>query len=230
MLRFVLGTALAAASLIAAPGAAQQDEFAPADPELSDTEILRWAAREVQRAEPAPPAPPPSYVTHAPPPEPRYITPVEESPALRILAEVLGGVLGASAAGGLGALVIWAADQGGAAPDGMFVAIASSGVLGALGISAGVTLGGELTAGRGNFGHAFLGQVVGAAAAVPLIVSALEHDELAGALAAAALVPLIGAVIGYEVGHAEGAPRASGPIAFVAPLPGGVSAGVAGRL
>ena len=53
--------------------------------------------------------------------------------------------------------------------------VASVTVLGALSVTAGVTLAAHLTGGRGNFGHAFLGQILGGDSALPFVVLALDH-------------------------------------------------------
>ena len=114
-------------------------------------------------------------------------------------------------------------------PTWLMIAAGSGTVAGALSVTAGVTLAAHLTNGRGNFGHAFLGQMIGGAVAVPFVVLALDQDALPAALVAAGLLPLAGAVLGYEVGHANGG--GSLPVMVgVAPLPDGALASVRGAL
>ncbi len=199
--------------------------------ELTDEQLIRWAAREVGRADGLtlglhPPVPPVGYLSGGG----GVIRGIGPDRVMgRILAELAGGALGVLVGGGAGTLLVWAAIEGDANPDMMMIAVGTGTVLGALGLTAGVTLAADLTGGRGNFGHAFLGQIIGSAAALPLVVFGQKNDAPVAALLAAGLLPLAGAMLGYEMGHSE---RASGSQvgAFVTPSEGGATAGVAGAL
>ncbi|MEQ9075904.1 MAG: hypothetical protein RLP09_18750 [Sandaracinaceae bacterium] len=231
-------SALLALALLAAPALADAQEevsgdFIRADPEVSDSDVIRWASREMGRVEGRP------VGRHPPVPPDRYLARGTDGDVIlagdvngdvgRILAELGGGLLGAVVGGGVGALAIWAAFEENASPTWLMIAAGSGTVAGALSVTAGVTLAAHLTNGRGNFGHAFLGQMIGGAVAVPFVVLALDQDALPAALVAAGLLPLAGAVLGYEVGHANGG--GSLPVMVgVAPLPDGALASVRGAL
>ncbi len=223
-----------ALALLAVPAAAgAQDEEASAAGEPSDEELIRWASREIGRADgrtlgDRPPVPPDAYLVSGGPYDVELASD-DERLALRLLAEVGGGLAGVLAGGGLGAVLIWVASESNADPDWMAIAVGAGTILGALGVTSGVTLAADLTGGRGNFGHAFLGQVIGAVAALPLVVLGLANDALPLALVAAGVLPLAGAVLGYEIGHADRV-SAGGPIAFVTPTREGALATVAGPL
>ena len=226
MLRCVLGIAFVLGGL--SPIAHAQE----ADGELGDEELIRWAAREVGRADgwtmgERPPVPPDSYLEiGALGGIPDVGT---EHDVARLLSELTGGALGLMVAGGAGALWVWAAIEGAADPDWMALAVGTATIFGSLGLTAGVTLAADLTGGHGNFGHAFLGQLLASAAALPLVALGFANDAPAAALVAGGLLPLAGALLGYEVGHSE---RASGTsaMAYLAPSNGGAQAGVAGSL
>lgn len=227
MVRCALTLALA----LAAFGSVAQAQGDAGD-DLTDDELIRWAAREVGRADGRslgehPPLPPFSYLSSGTPGGFRGVGP--DRVMGRLLAELAGGAFGVLLGGGAGTLLVWAAIEGDANPDLMFIAAGTGTVLGALGVTAGVTLAAHLTGGRGNFGHAFLGQMLGSAAALPLVVLGVNRDAPLAAVLAAGLLPLAGAMLGYEIGHAE---KSSGIylMAFVAPSEGGGSAGVAGSL
>lgn len=231
-------SALLALALLAAPAAAHAQEevsgdFTPADPEVSDSDVIRWASRELGRADGRPvgrrpPVPPDGYLARGAHGDVILAGDVNGDVG-RVLAEVGGGLLGALVGGGVGALVIWAAFEENLSPTWLMIVAGSGTVLGALSVTAGVTLAAHLTNGRGNFGHAFLGQMIGGAAALPFVVLALESDALPIALVAAGLLPLAGAVLGYEVGHANGG--GSLPVMVgVMPLPDGALASVRGTL
>lgn len=212
-----------------APVAQAQHE---AGGELTDDELIRWAAREVGRADGRtlgahPPVPPYLYLSSGEPGV--FRGPSPDRVLGRLVAELAGGALGVFVGGGVGTMLVWAAIEGDANPDTMAIAMGAGTVLGALGLTAGVTLAAELTGGRGNFGHAFLGQMLGSAAALPLIVYGLRNDAPIAALIAGGLLPIAGAMLGYEIGHSE---RSSGPSIspFVTPSQSGASAGVAGSL
>lgn len=228
---------LALASLVAlvpAGARAQAEEPDALEDEAgdpSDEELVRWAAREIARADgrragERPPVPPDAYLAVGATPDVQLL---EDRLELRLLAELGLGLGGILLGGGAGALLVWAASESNADPTWMAIAIGSATVLGALGVTAGVTLGAELTGGRGNFGHAFLGQVIGAVLALPLVAIGLANDALPLALVAAGVLPLAGAILGYEVGHGERAGGGS-PQAFVAPTRTGAIATVAGSL
>ncbi|HJL16447.1 MAG TPA: hypothetical protein RMH99_12370 [Sandaracinaceae bacterium LLY-WYZ-13_1] len=231
----ILLVVLSSPGWVAAQDGASERTFTRADPEVSDTEVIRWAARELGRADgrptdARPPVPPDPYLGHGssvPPPS------SASQDAARILAEIGTGSLGILIGGGAGTLLIWAATEGGANPDWMLVAGASGTVLAALGVSAGVALGADVTGGRGNFGHAFLGQAVGSLSALPFVVYALSQDAPGAALVAAGLLPLAGAVLGYELAHGlASAPSGEDPpvVAWMSPVRDGAMGGVAGRL
>jgi len=209
---------------------------APAD-EVDDDALIRWASRSLAlwRAEPVsdtrrfPPLPPDEYLEHgAAGPTARLPSTVGRDGG-RLLAELGGGALGVLVGGGAGALLIWAANEGGAEDDWLAIAVGGGVLLGSLGVTGGVTLGAHLAGGHGNFGHAFMGQVIGAAASLPLVVIGMENDALPLTLVALGVLPLAGAILGYEIGHGEHA-LSGGPVAFVAPTRGGAFAGVAGSV
>lgn len=219
------------------PSAGDPAALDPEADDISDADVIRWASREVGREDGRavgehPPIPPDEYLRRSRNgPQPIF----EADPAgdvLRVLAETGMGTLIGGAGGALGGLLIWAMFETGADGRWTAIAVAAGASAGALSITSGVTLGGELTGGRGNFGQAFLGQLIGAAVALPLVVLALDQDLLPAAIAAAGTLPLVGAVLGYEIGHADAqTSRVSEPVvAYAAPLRGGALGGVAGRL
>ncbi|MCA9607572.1 MAG: hypothetical protein KC619_18320 [Myxococcales bacterium] len=212
-------------------GAAAQDE--PADDELSDEALIRWASREIGRSEgralgERPPVPPDAYL-HDGAPYDLHLAGEEDQLGLRLLAEAGGGLVGILAGGGIGAVIVWVASESNADPTWMATAVGAAAILGSVGVTAGVTLAADLTGGRGNFGHAFIGQAIGAVVALPLVVLGLANDALPLSLVAAGVLPLAGAILGYEVGHADRV-SAGGPIAFVTPTRAGALATVAGPL
>ena len=199
----------------------------------SDDDVARWAATEVGRRHGRavggrPPLPPDGYLegpdSDGPPLQLR-LEPAQD--LVRVLSELGMGALGVALGGGAGALLVWATSEGGGEPTWLVVSVGAAAMLGAVGVTAGVTLAGHLTSGHGNFGHAFLGQIVGAAAALPLVVVGQANDLLALSLAAAGLLPLAGAVIGYELGHAD---DGLAGIVRLTPTMGGALATVAGQL
>ena len=219
------------------PPAAQDPTFSPADPDVSDAEVIRWAARDVGRSEGRPPSArppvPPDPYLHDPGHSGEVVLPGEdERTGTRLLAEVGGGALGVLVGGGAGGLIIWAALESGANPDLVVIAVGGGTVLGALAVSAGVTLAADLTGGRGNFGHAFLGQMVGGLAALPFVVLGFQEGSPAAALVAIGLLPLAGAILGYELGHSSGSGTVPPvqALAFLTPVEGGALAGVSGTL
>lgn len=226
MPRCVLGIALILGTFRPTAHAQQTDA------EFSDEELIRWAARVVGQVDGRtvgehPPVPPDSYVRSG------TLSGIpnagDEEDAARLLAELTGGALGLLVAGGAGALLVWAASEGDASPDGMAIAVGAATIAGALGLAAGVTLAADLAGGRGNFGHAFLGLLLGAAASLPLVALGFSNDSPVASMVAAGLLPLAGAVLGYEVGHSERA-RGTSTVAYLTPSNGGVQAGVAGSL
>ena len=195
---------------------------------VSDAELVRWASREV--GEPAlvrvPPPPPDAYHAAAP----RTALTLADTPDRdleRILAEIGGGALGMLIGGGLGTLAIWLATQSSAEPEWAMLAAGSGSALAAIGVSAGVALGADAAGGRGNYGYAFLGQALGALAALPLVVAALDRGEPGLAIVPAGVLPLCGAVLGYELGLLAQGQRA-GAFASIAPLRDGVLVTAAG--
>lgn len=228
---------LAALLVLAAPalaGAQDALEEVPEPPRgddaISDVELIRWASNVVREHEGRPPAPP-----HAPVPPDGYVGTGVDGPlalpneserdAVRLLAELGGGALGVLIGGGIGTLIVWGATLADANPQWMMVAWAAGTTLGAFGVTTGVVLAGDASGGRGNYGHAFIGQLIGGVAALPLVTIGLAEDAPALAVVAAGLLPLAGAVLGYEMSHAEGG---SGPTVLVTPTQGGAAVGVAG--
>jgi hypothetical protein len=199
--------------------------------DVSDLELVRWAANEVRlyegrAAASRPPVPPDSYLGSGS----VEITAVRgEDGALRVVAEVGGGLLGLLIGAGIGSLAVWGALEVNADPIWTMVAVGTATTLGAFGVTAGVVVSGEATGGRGSFGHTFIGQLVGSALAVPLVTLGLANDLPALSAVAVAILPLTGAMFGYEVSHAnrEGALR---HVAFVRPAPGGAMVGMAGEV
>lgn len=221
----------------AEPSPPQDEAFTRADPEVSDTDVIRWAARDVGRSEGRPPSArppvPPDPYLHDPSHTGEVLLPGEdERTVVRLLAELGGGALGVGVGGGIGALIIWATLESHPNPNFVVLAVGGGTVLGSLALTAGVTLAADLTGGRGNFGHAFLGQIVGALAALPFVVLAFQEDAPVAALVAVGVLPLAGAILGYEVGHASGAGTVPPvqALAFLTPLEGGALAGVRGTL
>jgi hypothetical protein len=212
----------ALATSLCAPASAQDEE------EVSDDELIRWAANEVRILEgrppnaPAVPMPPASYLGVSG--ENGAVTFADRTP-LRVLAEAGAGALGFGIGAGLGALIVWAAIEARANTQWMTVAVGTGAILGALGVTSGVVLAGDALDGRGNFGHAFIGTAIGSALAIPLVVLGVEHDALPLSFVAASILPLAGAMIAYEIGHGE---AGLGPVPFVAPTGNGVVGGVVG--
>lgn len=211
------------------PGASEDD--------IDDTALIRWASEEVRIYERRPVAPP-----LAPIPPDSYLGTGIDGPlvlpdqsghdAVRVLAELGGGALGVLIGGGLGALIVWGAVEEHANPDWMIVAVGAGTAIGAFAVTGGVVLAADLTGGRGNFGEAFIGQVIGCAAALPLVTIAMANDALPLAIVSAGVLPLAGAILGYEISHAnaDGASTAPRQIAFLSPTLGGAVAGVRGEL
>ncbi len=246
MVRLTLLVALL--PLAATPAAAQDHQHAPGEhasegspeapdepspDELSDEELIRWAAREIGSRDGRsfgqyPPVPPDGYLTSSSQPHP-FPGESNAQAGLRLLAELGGGSLGLLLGGGAGTLLIWAALEGRAHPTVVAIAFGAGTILGSLALTAGVTLAADLMGGHGNFGYAFIGQVVGAVAALPLVVLGQANDALGLSLLAAGILPLAGALLGYEIGHSDHA-FANGASAYLAPIEGGAVAGVAGPL
>jgi hypothetical protein len=235
-----LALALVAVSLpagaLAQPLEAADEAEVPEPPSSSDTisdvELVRWAANEVRihegRARTSqPPVPPDAYVGTGIV-DPTAIPP--ENDALRIVAEIGGGTLGLLIGAGLGGLVVWGAVESTTDPVWRMVAIGAASTAGAFGVTGGVVLAAEATGGRGHFGHAFIGQLMGSAVALPLVMLGLANDLPAISAVAIGILPLAGAMFGYEISHVnrEGAVR---QVAFVTPTPdGGAMVGVAGEV
>lgn len=230
--------ALASVLLFAfAPSAVAQVEVVPDPPDpparsdtISDDELLRWASNEVRLHEgrpiaaPRPPIPPASYTMGA-----EAVLPHEgERDAVRLLAELGGGAVGVLVGGGVAALVVWSAVEARANPDWMMVAVGTGATIGAFAITGGVVIAGEAAGGRGTFGDAFIGQLVGSVAALPLVTLGVAEDALAISIVSAALLPLCGAILGYEISHANRS--STRQLAYVRPTPGGALLGVAGEL
>jgi hypothetical protein len=215
--------------LVAAPASAQGPSLEveipePDDADVSEDALIRWASNEVRVYEGRPRSPervpivPDAYLTNGGAREPMPNT-LEED-ITRVLAEISGGAIGYLIGGGIGAALIWGAHEANANPDWMMVSVAAGAVLGAMGITGGVLLAGDLTGGQGNFGHAFLGQALGSLLALPLVVLGLENDMPELAFVAAGVLPLAGAVLAYEVAHGEQGSRiVLGPTGIAGTIP-----------
>lgn len=224
--------------LLLAPAASAQDtpervpEPTSDDGALSDEELIRWAANEVRVYEgrppepPRPPVPPDGYIGTGV--DGHVVLPGEAGrDALRFLAELGGGALGVVVGGGVGALLVWGAIEGNVGPEWTLAALATAGALGAFGVTTGVVLGAEAVGGRGRYGDTFIGQLIGAVAALPVVTVGVANDAPALALVAAGVLPLAGAVLAYEVSHAD---RSAAQLVYVTPLPEGALGGVAGAM
>lgn len=221
-----------------APALAQgEDDAAVPEPPsagsepVSDAELIRWAAREVRihegrRAERHPPIPPDGYVG-ASVDRPGAALDGATDDLLRVLAEVGVGSLGLLLGAGVGGLLVWSAHELDADPIWTMVAVGAGSTIAAFGVTLGVVLGGEAVDGRGNFGHAFIGQLMGSALTLPFVTLAMAEDRPELAVLAVALFPLAGAILGYELSHAsrDGGLRL---LSVVSPTPGGVVLGLAG--
>ena len=97
-------------------------------------------------------------------------------------------------------------------------------LLGQFGVTSGVTLAADQLRGRANFGHAFLGQLIGSIAALPFVIIGLTYDALAASMLAAGVLPLAGAMLGYELGHGSHSGEGTAPQAFLVPTVGGALA------
>lgn len=215
-------------------GAHAQNEPVPEPPPgdsqpLSDEELIRWAANEVRIHErrapepPRPPVPPASYLGSE---EPLALPGEGERDALRVLGEFGGGVAGVVIGGALAALAVWCAIEAGAAPDVLLLTGAAATAIGAFAITGGVTLAGDALGGNGRFADAFIGQLIGSLAALPLVTVGLMNDAPGVAIASAALLPLAGALRAYEFSHAN----RSHSRAYAAPMPGGATVGLVGSV
>ncbi len=208
------------------------------DEEPSDADLIRWASREIGRADGRevggrPPIPPDRYLARSRAGRSDVTLPDDTGrDLLRLLAEIGLGALGVGVVGGAALLAVWGVSESGAGPGWEMTAALGGAAVTAVALTGAVTLGADLAGGRGNFGHAFLGQLLGSAAALPLVVLALDNDALPVALVTAGVLPLAGAVLGYEIGHAEaqGGTRQPPVVAYAAPLRGGALGGVAGAL
>ncbi len=229
---------LAFAPLASAQDALERVPDPPADPAaeasdgtVSDAELIRWASNEVREHDGRPLTPP-----RAPVPPDGYVGTGVDGPvvlphqadrdALRLIAEVGGGAIGVLVGGGAGALLVWGALEAEANPDWMLAAMAAGTMLGAVGVTTGVFLAGDALGGGGNYGHTFIGQLIGAVASLPLVTIGLAEGAPAVAIVSAGILPLAGAVLAYERSSANrGGPAPGGS---VTPLQGGALGGVAG--
>lgn len=206
---------------------------APRSAELSDDDLIRWASNEVRihegrpRSRPRPPIPPASYIG-ADVEGPVSLPHEGERDAVRLLAELGGGALGVLVGGAVAMLVVWAAIEADANPDWMLVAVGTGATLGAFAVTGGVVLGADAAGGRGTFGDAFIGQLIGSVAALPLVTLGMMNDAPAVAIVSAGLLPLCGAILGYEISHANRSTTRQ--LAYVRPIPGGATVGVAGEV
>jgi hypothetical protein len=234
----MLARALALIAIFALPQIARAQELEVVPPPPAESErlseedqLLRWASNEVRIHEgrearpPRAPLPPTDYMLTS------RTGPVElvgegDRDALRVLAESGMGALGVALGGGIGALIVWGAMEGGANPDGQLIAMFAAAATGMLGVTSGVVLAGDLMEGRGNFGHAFVGQAIGVVLALPLVVLGMENDLLALPIVGLSVLPLAGAILAYEIAHAD----ADAPMVYVSPIEQGAMGGVAGTM
>lgn len=154
------------------------------------------------------PAPPPSASS---PPSSEAATAPEGAPrprsswsrGSRILAESLGAVLGAAVGAGGGFITELALVENSPSFQLPFLAAFFA-------MPAGVTVAGSLGGADGRYGYALLGATLGAAVAIPLSVALDEFDRDAEPLVAGVLVvlPIVGAITGYELSNPNGEPRA----------------------
>lgn len=224
-------------AILESPTAEDPSEASTREGDVSDRELIRWASRELARADgrapgERPPIPPDEYLRRSRRGGGVALPDRTERDVVRLLAELGLGALGAGLGGGAGALLIWAVMESRANPSWVALSVMGGTMLGAVGLTTGVTLGAHLAGGRGNWGQAFLGQLIGSAAALPLVVLALDNDALAAGLVAAGVLPLAGAVLGYEIGHGDAESGTSRPpvVAYAVPTRGGALGGVAGSL
>lgn len=239
------GTVLVAAHLLTAVGVpdrvcAQPSLTVPEDPdsrgeEPTDDEVARWATQELREhglahGSPATtPVPPATYVENnaEAPPATSHRAPSSHDEE-RILAEVGGGLAGALVGGGAGAFLMWALVDANADPHVLTGAGIAAGTLAAVAIAAGVALSADAAGGQGNFGYALIGQMIGALIAIPIAVLALDNDLIGAAMAATGILSVGGAIVAYEISHAN-APL-SGSSAFIAPTRDGILVGAAGAM
>ncbi len=207
----------------------------PGANELRGDELIRWAANQVRIYEgrplppPRPPVPPDNYIGGED--GPLVLPDQTENDVKRFFAELGGGALGVLVGGGLGALIVWAAVNDRAAPQWQGVAVGTAVAIGTFSVAGGVVLGADLTGGYGNFGVTFIGEMIGCAAALPLVTLALANGSPAVAMVSAGVLPLAGAILAYEISHANssGLPT-SRQVAFLSPVYGGAIAGVRGSM
>lgn len=205
--------------------------------DVGDDELLRWASNEVRiyegrpLAPPRPPVPPDSYFGTG---ADGVLTLPDQSAhdATRVLAELGGGALGVLVGGGLATLIVWGAMEESASTEWMMVAVGSGAALTMVGVTGGVVLAGNAAGGHGNIGETFIGELIGSAVAVPLITIGIDNDAPVLAFVSAGVLPLAGAILGYELSHANSESAAAAPrqFAFLSPTYGGAVAGVRGTL
>lgn len=125
----------------------------------------------------------------------------------RIALELLGASIGAGASLGVGVGLGCGLDHGRCRGDGSLPAVLA---LGAFGVPAGVTLAGSLAGGNGGYGWSVLGEFGGVLLAIPIAL--LSERRPGFAVAAAIVLPIAGAVVGFEVSsdNAPVRPRATG--------------------
>lgn len=128
--------------------------------------------------------------------------PVTPSPHLHLVGTSLGGIAGGLAGAGVayGLMQLTCSDSGGgcalatilwAMPLGLF-----------LGTPIGAWAGGALLQGHGDFFPTLVGTAAGAVAALGVIVASQRLRELSWAAPVALVLPLAGAILGYEWSHA----------------------------
>jgi hypothetical protein len=229
MVRGVLARCIAgglfAAALVTVPAAAQQAApeptrlaiFDPRQPPppgpsalrpsraMSERELVRWAIRELrgwrdQGGRARPPLPPNEYRSAQD--QPGAVIYRERSGLLRVLGELGLGILGAGLGGGAGLFGLWLVEELQLDRSARLMAGLVTAGLATVGTTAGVLLGGSLSQGEGRPAETFLFQVLGTLLALPLVVWSIDEGREGIGLAAGATLPVLGAVVGYELSHA----------------------------
>jgi hypothetical protein len=110
-------------------------------------------------------------------------------------------------------------------------ALVGGSVVGAVGLSFGSYAGAEWVGGDGSLAYTVLGGLGGSALALAAAIFETRNDTSAPLVAGTVvLLPLAGAVLGYELSSDHRAASAGASVAIgVAPAPGGAGVGVSGR-
>lgn len=143
---------------------------------------------------------------------PQEAPPARTSGAARAAFELVGAVAGVAAGAGvaLTAPCLVSPPQCVFGRDARFESLAGiAGALWLFALPAGVTVAGNLGGGRGGYGASLLGTSVGVGAAVPLAawLGSKRGGGPAAAVAIAVVLPVLGAILGYELSWSDDAPR-----------------------